>query len=60
LSGVYQPTAGDFLFEGKPVSFSSPREALDLGIATVFQDLAMIPLLSITRNFFMGREAGEE
>jgi simple sugar transport system ATP-binding protein len=56
LSGVYQPTAGDFLFEGKPVSFSSPREALDLGIATVFQDLAMIPLLSITRNFFMGRE----
>jgi simple sugar transport system ATP-binding protein len=56
LSGVYRPTAGDFLFEGKPVSFSSPRQALDLGIATVFQDLAMIPLLSITRNFFMGRE----
>ncbi len=56
LSGVYRPTAGDFLFEGEPVSFSSPREALDLGIATVFQDLAMIPLLSITRNFFMGRE----
>jgi simple sugar transport system ATP-binding protein len=38
------------------VSFSSPRDALDLGFATVFQDLAMIPLLSITRNFFMGRE----
>jgi len=56
LSGVYRPTGGDLLFEGKPVSFSSPREALDLGIATVFQDLAMIPLLSITRNFFMGRE----
>jgi simple sugar transport system ATP-binding protein len=56
LSGVYRPSRGDFLFEGKPVSFSSPREALDLGIATVFQDLAMIPLLSITRNFFMGRE----
>lgn len=56
LSGVHRPTSGDFLFEGKPVSFSSPRDALDLGIATVFQDLAMIPLLSITRNFFMGRE----
>jgi simple sugar transport system ATP-binding protein len=56
LSGVFRPTAGHFLFEGKPVSFSSPRDALDLGIATVFQDLAMIPLLSITRNFFMGRE----
>ncbi len=38
------------------VAFSSPREALDMGIATVYQDLAMIPLLSITRNFFMGRE----
>jgi simple sugar transport system ATP-binding protein len=56
LSGVHRPTTGDFLFEGKPVRFSSPRDALDLGIATVFQDLAMIPLLSITRNFFMGRE----
>jgi simple sugar transport system ATP-binding protein len=56
LSGVHRPTSGDFLFEGRPVSFSSPRDALDLGIATVFQDLAMIPLLSITRNFFMGRE----
>ena len=56
LSGVYRPTGGDFLFEGKPVRFSNPRDALDLGIATVFQDLAMIPLLSITRNFFMGRE----
>jgi len=56
LSGVHRPTAGDFLFEGKPVRFSNPREALDLGIATVSQDLAMIPLLSITRNFFMGRE----
>ena len=56
LSGVYRRTAGDFLFEGRPVTIASPREALDLGIATVFQDLAMIPLLSITRNFFMGRE----
>jgi simple sugar transport system ATP-binding protein len=56
LSGVHRPTAGDFLVEGQPVAFASPREALDRGIATVFQDLAMIPLLSITRNFFMGRE----
>ncbi|HLH48512.1 MAG TPA: ATP-binding cassette domain-containing protein [Roseiarcus sp.] len=56
LSGVHRPTSGDFLVEGRPVAFASPREALDRGIATVFQDLAMIPLLSITRNFFMGRE----
>ncbi len=56
LSGVHQPTSGDFLLEGRPVSFNSPRQALDAGIATVYQDLAMIPLMSITRNFFMGRE----
>jgi simple sugar transport system ATP-binding protein len=56
LSGVYQPTAGEVLIDGSPVVLSSPREALDRGIATVFQDLAMIPLMSITRNFFLGRE----
>jgi simple sugar transport system ATP-binding protein len=56
LSGVHRPTRGEFLVEGVAVAFASPREALDMGIATVYQDLAMIPLLSITRNFFMGRE----
>jgi simple sugar transport system ATP-binding protein len=56
LSGVHKPTAGEFYVDGKPVVFESPRDALDAGIATVFQDLAMIPLMSITRNFFMGRE----
>jgi simple sugar transport system ATP-binding protein len=56
LSGVHQPTSGEYLVEGRAVTFSSPRDALDAGIATVYQDLAMIPLMSITRNFFMGRE----
>ncbi|HZH10856.1 MAG TPA: ATP-binding cassette domain-containing protein [Microvirga sp.] len=56
LAGVHKPTSGDFLVEGQPVSFNSPRDALDAGIATVYQDLAMIPLMSVTRNFFMGRE----
>ncbi|MFB9948301.1 ATP-binding cassette domain-containing protein [Rhizobium puerariae] len=56
LSGAVRPTSGEFLVEGQPVDFVSPRDALDAGIATVFQDLAMIPLMSITRNFFMGRE----
>jgi simple sugar transport system ATP-binding protein len=56
LSGVHQPSTGVFKVEGRPVQFASPREALDAGIATVYQDLAMIPLMSITRNFFMGRE----
>jgi simple sugar transport system ATP-binding protein len=56
LSGVHKPTQGRYEFEGKSVELTSPREALDMGIATVFQDLAMLPLMSITRNFFLGRE----
>ncbi|MBL9036160.1 MAG: sugar ABC transporter ATP-binding protein [Rhodospirillaceae bacterium] len=56
LSGVHAPTKGEFLVQGKPVSFASPRDALDAGIATVFQDLATVPLMSVARNFFAGRE----
>jgi simple sugar transport system ATP-binding protein len=56
LSGVHLPSEGHYLVEGKEVSFSSPRDALNAGIATVYQDLAMIPLLSISRNFFLGSE----
>ncbi len=56
LSGVHKPSAGEYLFEGELVEFNSPREALAMGIATVYQDLAMIPLMSIWRNFFLGSE----
>ncbi|WP_116133993.1 ATP-binding cassette domain-containing protein [Tropicimonas sp. IMCC34043] len=56
MSGVHKPTAGEILFEGKRMNFDSPRDAMEAGIATVYQDLAMIPLMSVTRNFFMGRE----
>ncbi len=56
LSGVHQPTKGQILVDGRPVTFDSPRDAQEAGIATVYQDLAMIPLMSITRNFFMGQE----
>lgn len=56
MSGVHKPTEGSITFEGKPLSFEGPRDAMEAGIATVFQDLAMIPLMSVTRNFFMGRE----
>jgi simple sugar transport system ATP-binding protein len=56
LSGVHRQSAGEILLDGAPATFASPRDALDRGIATVYQDLAMIPLMSITRNFFMGRE----
>jgi simple sugar transport system ATP-binding protein len=56
LSGVHRPSRGTFLFEGREVHFASPRDALEAGIATVYQDLAMIPLMSISRNFFLGSE----
>jgi simple sugar transport system ATP-binding protein len=56
LAGVYQPDSGTYTVDGQPVSFGSPRDALSHGIATVYQDLAMIPLMSITRNFFLGSE----
>lgn len=56
LSGVHRPSAGDLLVDGQGTAFNDPRDALDCGIATVFQDLAMIPLMSVARNFFLGRE----
>ncbi|MGH7160009.1 MAG: ATP-binding cassette domain-containing protein [Acetobacteraceae bacterium] len=56
LSGVFRPSGGEYLVGGRAAQFTSPRDALDAGIATVFQDLGLVPLMSITRNFFMGRE----
>ncbi|MEE8600858.1 ATP-binding cassette domain-containing protein [Euzebya tangerina] len=56
LSGVHAPSEGEYYFEGEPVELASPRDALSMGIATVYQDLAMIPLMSIWRNFFLGSE----
>lgn len=56
LSGVHKPGKGEILVDGEPVVFGNPRDARDRGIATVFQDLGMISLMSITRNFFLGRE----
>lgn len=56
LSGVHKPDEGYYIYEGDKMDFDSPRDALDRGIATVYQDLAMIPLMSIWRNFFLGSE----
>ncbi len=56
LAGVHKPTSGEYYFDGKQMDFSSPRDALDYGIATVYQDLAMIPLMAVWRNFFLGAE----
>lgn len=56
MSGVHKPTKGEIIFEGKPMNFADPRDAIEAGIATVHQHLAMIPLMSVSRNFFMGNE----
>jgi simple sugar transport system ATP-binding protein len=56
LSGVHQPSEGELLVAGEPHTFSSPREAMGVGIATVFQDLATVPLMAVWRNFFLGNE----
>ena len=56
LAGVHQHDAGELLIGGEPIRFASPREALAQGIATVYQDLAMVPLMSVWRNFFLGAE----
>ena len=56
LSGVHAPDEGALLMNGEPVTFTNPRDARAMGIATVFQDLATVPLMSVWRNFFLGNE----
>ena len=56
IAGLFPHDAGEYLVDGKLRQFSSPREALDLGIAAVYQTLALVPLLPVWRNFFLGSE----
>ncbi len=56
LSGVFAPDQGELRFHGEPVIFKNPADARQRGIATVFQDLAVCELLSVTRNVVLGRE----
>src|SRR5205085_2721853 len=56
LSGVHQHDEGELYVEGEETRFHSPRDARERGIATVFQDLATVPLMSIWRIFFLGSE----
>jgi len=56
LSGVHQPDEGEVRVDGEAVHLTSPRDARAKGIATVYQDLAMVPLMSVWRNFFLGAE----
>ena len=56
LAGVHQPTEGAMTFQGKPVTLANPGEALSLGVATVFQDLALCENLDVVANIFLGQE----
>ncbi|MEV6305282.1 ATP-binding cassette domain-containing protein [Actinoplanes sp. NPDC051861] len=56
MSGLHPHTSGQFFVDDRETVFGSPREALDLGIATVYQDLAVVPLMEVWRNFFLGSE----
>lgn len=56
VAGLHQPTDGELLVDGEPTLFNSPKEALNKGIATVYQDLAVVSLMPVWRNFFLGQE----
>jgi D-xylose transport system ATP-binding protein len=56
IAGACQPDAGEYRFEGRPVSLSGPRDAVDLGIQTVYQDLALCENLDVVANLHLGRE----
>jgi simple sugar transport system ATP-binding protein len=56
LAGAHEHSDGELLIDGEPMHLSSPRAALELGIATVYQDLAVVPLMPVWRNFFLGSE----
>ena len=56
VSGVYQPDGGEIIYQGKKTTFSGPREARDLGIETIYQDLALAENLDVGSNIFLGRE----
>lgn len=56
LSGAHKPDSGDLLLEGEPVVWESPREALDSGIETLYQESGLAPHLTVSENVFLGRE----
>jgi len=56
LTGVHSPDEGQVSWEGQPIRMDSPRDAMKLGISTVYQDLGLVDTVSIYRNMFLGRE----
>lgn len=58
LYGLYQPTSGEIIFEGRPVKITSPREAIELGIGMVHQHFMLIPALTVAENIILGMKTG--
>jgi ABC-type sugar transport system ATPase subunit len=56
IAGIWQPTGGEIIWQGRPVHFRNPKDAADAGIATVYQDLALADNLDIVQNLLLGRE----
>lgn len=56
MSGVTKPTSGEILWERKPIVFESPKHAQNCGIGTVHQDVGLIPMMNVARNFFLANE----
>jgi simple sugar transport system ATP-binding protein len=57
MSGVTRPTSGDMLLNGKPFSFATPAEALDAGVAMVFQETSLVPSMTVAQNLYLGDES---
>ncbi|MGW7259551.1 sugar ABC transporter ATP-binding protein [Streptomyces sp. NPDC054834] len=56
LTGVYRPDHGEVLYDGEPVRFTTPLQAQQAGISTIYQEVNLVPLMSVARNLFLGRE----
>ena len=56
LAGAHQPDGGEILLFGRPVTLDTPQKAMDLGIGIIYQELNLVPQLSVAENIFLGRE----
>lgn len=56
MAGVHEPTQGEVLFDGQPMTFGSPADALKKGIAMVFQETSLVPSLTVAQNIYLGNE----
>jgi galactofuranose transport system ATP-binding protein len=56
LTGVHRPDAGEMTYDGEPVRFTTPLQAQQAGISTIYQEVNLVPLMSVARNLFLGRE----